>query len=818
MVAPGPSPACTAAPTAVMRTVALTLLAYALVQSSPTSAVSRDLRYSGIGQGAIAITGNTLGLSGGGGTNGPTTNGSIATFIAADSASVDGTFPAGTTADWRLAESSAWLELPGDATILHAELVWGGSWSAGAESVASYVDDPVTLRTPEGVFAIDPDDSTGQTLDTYSPAGFFVRYYLRSADVTALVRAGHRGTYAVGGVPATQDEAIGELNAAGWSLFVAYHSAYEPSRYLSLFVDGSWVDEDTTVDTVASDFCTPPTGEVTGRIYVSAVEGDAHFTGDRLELGDGDTFSALEGPYNPATNFFGAQLNDAEGVRDPRGSFGDRNHDPVTGTNVAGGRQGWDLTAVPVSSTDGHLTNAQTSATVRAITTGDSFVLAAVGFAIDVNAPEFGPASTVSFGPPAAKPGEVSRVTIPIENIGTADADSVTFRVEIPTPLSFVDGSFEVDGTARTDVDEAALADGVALGTLPIGESLDVAFDVRLDGVPEDGPRVALQPNWEYTWRNCPGDPSMSARAWAPVSRLDTGLLRLTADAIPAPEQDVVPHDVIAWTVLVENTGSADVEGATLRITHADGLDVLTADATEGGSNVSGPTLVGVDLPVRTDGTDANTIAPETSWTATLSATVRPDAGGDVWLEVELNPDGDGPLPVDTLRVRHPVDPDADGDGIPNTGEDVDGDGALDDDDTDDDGTPDFLDDDDDGDGVPTIEDNCPLVPNPDQVDRDDDGVGDACDDEIVEPADVGIDTGLDVGGIADVGDVTRPGRDFAELPDEDDGRSTSRSSSGCCATATSAERRSTGALSLLVFGLLAVTRRRPNRGMGAEG
>ena len=47
---------------------------------------------------------------------------------------------------------------------------------------------------------------------------------------------------------------------------------------------------------------------------------------------------------------------------------------------------------------------------------------------------------------------------------------------------------------------------------------------------------------------------------------------------------------------------------------------------------------------------------------------------------------------------------DADGDGIPNVGEDVNGDGLLSNDDTDSDGTPNYLDPDDDGDGVLTAE------------------------------------------------------------------------------------------------------------------
>ena len=48
--------------------------------------------------------------------------------------------------------------------------------------------------------------------------------------------------------------------------------------------------------------------------------------------------------------------------------------------------------------------------------------------------------------------------------------------------------------------------------------------------------------------------------------------------------------------------------------------------------------------------------------------------------------------------------------------------------DLDGDGAPDCLDDDDDGDGVDDADDNCPLIENPGQEDEDGDGKGDACD------------------------------------------------------------------------------------------
>jgi large repetitive protein len=71
---------------------------------------------------------------------------------------------------------------------------------------------------------------------------------------------------------------------------------------------------------------------------------------------------------------------------------------------------------------------------------------------------------------------------------------------------------------------------------------------------------------------------------------------------------------------------------------------------------------------------------------------------------------------------------DRDGDGVPNAAEDLDRDGDLDDDDTDRDGTPDYLDEDDDGDGVDTIDEDADGDGDPRSDDSDDDGVPDYLD------------------------------------------------------------------------------------------
>lgn len=91
-------------------------------------------------------------------------------------------------------------------------------------------------------------------------------------------------------------------------------------------------------------------------------------------------------------------------------------------------------------------------------------------------------------------------------------------------------------------------------------------------------------------------------------------------------------------------------------------------------------------------------------------------------------PDSDADGTIDALEL------DSDGDGLPDAWEAGDGDIATKPVDTDCDGVPDYRDTDSDDDGVDDGEDNCPTVAGP-QTDSDGDGVGDICDLEIDDPA-----------------------------------------------------------------------------------
>ncbi len=500
-----------------------------LVLGVSTPARAGELRFSITAKGGVVGTGNTLGLSKQAAANGPGTNDSIGTFLSPDANLVD-LVPAnpgnpwgmGTTSDWTLDGSSAVLDLPVSSSgveVVYAELVWAGSYFYGTENVSASLDVPVTLEAEGMTFDAVPDPLTEVTLAEVALGGFAVNYYMRSADVTEFVAEHLATTYTVTGVPATQDFSIEQLNAAGWTLVVVYRSADAPTRNLTVFVGGQFVDEDATEDYPVSGFCTPPQGTVEGAVVISAIEGDANRIGDSFQIAEtaNDVFAPLSGPNNPINNFFASQINDQDGNLDTLGSAGDANHDAFGGVNVIGGRQGWDVTKVPVSSADNQLSAGQTSAVLRAITTGDSFMPVLAAFEIDVSSPDFEGATAVELAPDAIAIGDQTTITITMANEGEVVATDLQFTAPLGQGLSLV--SFAIDGVAgdinQAPVTTADLVSGVDLGDVEAGTGHELTLVVQAVDTPPMPEGWFVIASWVYDYVSCVGEDPLTEQSFA---------------------------------------------------------------------------------------------------------------------------------------------------------------------------------------------------------------------------------------------------------------------------------------------------------------
>lgn len=317
--------------------------------------------------GAITFTGNTLGLSRSETAGVPGTQDSIGGFTTTNTSLQYGTYPLGTTSLYQSNSSAAILTLPAGSTVLYAELIWGGSYINGTVNLSAAINNPVTFITPAGTSSITPDPATYNQFDLGNGAAG----YVRSANVTSLVQNGGAGTYTTGAVVGTivitNDSTA---NHAGWTLGVIYQNPSLPFRNMSLRAGGVLVQANSgPVVTTLTGFATPISGALGGRILFSAQEGDANRTGDQALFGPTSATSvALSGPNNLAANFFASQINGDTGALNTTGTFGTRNQiNGAPGTNIIGGRQGWDITNVDVSA---RLINNQSSAVLTLTTSG----------------------------------------------------------------------------------------------------------------------------------------------------------------------------------------------------------------------------------------------------------------------------------------------------------------------------------------------------------------------------------------------------------------------------------------------------------------
>ena len=609
-------------------------------------------RFSTVTSGAITFTGNTIGLNKATGANAPGTAGAIGTFIAANNpTSVDGTYPAGTTATWQANASQANLKFPvgSTSTVLYAELIWSGSYSYGGENVFASLNNAVTFTTPLGTVAVSPDAATSQTRGTAGANGTCATgpcYYVRSANVTALVQAANAGSYTVGGIPATQGDAENNANTGGWTLAVVYGNPTLAARSLSVFVGAEVAG---SAGASVSGFCVAPTGPVAGRLLVSAHEGDSGIAGDQMLFGPtAATATAQSGPRNLVGNFFAGQINDDTGANDTTGSFGTANQTPGT----AGiGRQGYDITNVDVSAS---LVNGQTTAFAQGTTTGDQYLINALGLQINVGAPSF-PVAVKVVDKAATVVGDILTYTVRLDNTtGTADATNVIFLDPPPAGTSFLPGSVLVDGVSVTGDPSV----GINVGTVALRAVKTVRFQVVVNSIPA-APAAAVYSNsasWTYQFVSCAGQPTSNGSKTSNV--VLTNIARMNIAKAVSPTGTVFPGTTLTYTITLNNNGTAPSTGSTLQdgipagAAYVPGTTLLNGAAT---ADVAGTGPFVSSGLVNSTGQAAGVLAAGQTATVQFQVLVSNNASGTVTNTASGDIDGAGAAPAATAQAINPV-------------------------------------------------------------------------------------------------------------------------------------------------------------------
>ncbi|MGH0883214.1 hypothetical protein [Bacillus paranthracis] len=423
-------------------------------------------RFHTIDHGAITFTGNTLGLS----PVQPEPNiDTLGIFTSVNTSLQVSGYPQGTTQDWQQNSSSAILSIPPESEILYAELLWGGTCKTDLQDSSAYVNDPITLITPSGqTLSIIQDPDTAETY-----IGGTQGSYLRSAIITEIINTEQSGSYTVTSVPGVYMARNQIDRTLGWTLQVVYKNSSLPLQSLATYVGFVNISsQGRGTDVTITGFKTPPTGPVSGRVLVTALEGDSCIEGDQLRIGGtASSTIPLSGPQNPVNNFFGSQICNDQGELDSSGTFGTLNQ-PLGGNCQPIRRQGWDITNIDASS---GLTNNQSSAVLRFTTAGDGYSV--LGFAIEFISLGLDLTVNKHVDAETACPGNILTYTVQIQNQNESPATNIIFRDTIPNGTVFIPNSIKINGTPIS----GSPTDGILIGDICPDQVSIVTFQVQIE-------------------------------------------------------------------------------------------------------------------------------------------------------------------------------------------------------------------------------------------------------------------------------------------------------------------------------------------------
>jgi len=376
------------------------------------------------------------------------------------------------TIDPSEARSTAVLTMPTGATVTHAYLYWSAHRTAGPDTTA-------TLDRPGGASI---SLTATKTWDTSV-------WYQSMADVTSFVQQQGAGKFRVSGVAMDDPRGLfsDESDYAGWYIVVFYENPAGALRNLALFDGFDLVEPGAPQNVSLNGFLVPSAG-FDGRLGVVTFESEASLTGDQLFFNGG---TALSDASNPANNFFNSSRSY---LGAPVTTVGDL---PQL-TGGAGSMSGMDLDVVDVTS---KLTGGDSSATIKAQSSQDVFLLAAWVTSVATFQPDFTTSgkTAVDVNGGTLQIGDIIEYTIAVHNTGNDASTNTVVTDLIPTGTTYVPGSIQVTAGPNTgaktdaaDSDQGEFAgDKIVVrlgtganatmgGTLAIGASTTVKFRVKV--------------------------------------------------------------------------------------------------------------------------------------------------------------------------------------------------------------------------------------------------------------------------------------------------------------------------------------------------
>jgi len=378
-------------------------------------------------------------------------------------------------------------------TVRKALLYWAASDLAEVvngqtiDNQPNWEYDKVKLRVPGQADYTDIDAQ--ETIYRGRDELFSNDPYICVADITELVTdlAVPFGPYQVANVEGKIGQLVehGQPNSTtgvsgGWQIVFIYENPGLSLKNFSVFDGYAHVTRDRNTFPVSFDgFQTVPNGPVRADIAVGSLEGDRGILGDRLQIRNtGGLFEDITAPSRPADNFFNSRITIGQPGDD---NFTDRN--PAS-TNTLG----FDSALFPLRNPGNNIiANNQTSATLRLTSTGETYGLYLLGFAVEVFEPELGPI-TYNANPSPITPQDdpnanVVTYTTQMSNNGNDNAINVRFTTTIPVGAELIRPVVGLPPGLFPSYDDATrvLTITAQNGLLNVGDTLEFDYQLRVN-------------------------------------------------------------------------------------------------------------------------------------------------------------------------------------------------------------------------------------------------------------------------------------------------------------------------------------------------
>lgn len=273
------------------------------------------------------------------------------------------------------------LILPQKVEVLYSELIWSGIYYVDNSGLSEdELNSPISFILPNGERKLINADLKTSVSSAVSISPY-VKSYVRSADVTNLVKENGSGTYAVSSIPAYFDndkKNTIDYASCGFTLSVIYsfeeiknHAKKKIIFYVGLLPQNEITKSS---EVVFSDFKIKNNLNPKACLCLSGnCEASKNGASSAYFSEDTNDFkSPISSSNNLPNNFFAPQINNRFGFVDTLGSFGTLNHlFSNEGCNSDSlGRDGFFLTSIPISNS----INKEKSSGTFKIVTKDNFV------------------------------------------------------------------------------------------------------------------------------------------------------------------------------------------------------------------------------------------------------------------------------------------------------------------------------------------------------------------------------------------------------------------------------------------------------------